>query len=72
MRVTIRALELPPAQHFAHSGRQIDGSSMASNRLMEDMGTSERFEGRDQYTTIVRSKPSQMVLNHPKLGRPQR
>src|SRR5260370_30250530 len=27
---------------------------------------------RDQYTTIVRSKPSQMVPNHPKSRRPQR
>jgi len=26
----------------------------------------------DQYTTIVRSKPAQMVLNHPKSRRPQR
>jgi hypothetical protein len=26
----------------------------------------------DQYTTIVRSKPSQMVLNHPKWMRLQR
>jgi hypothetical protein len=25
----------------------------------------------DQYTTIVRSKPSQMVLNHPKRRRAQ-
>ena len=25
-----------------------------------------RFVSRDQYTTIVRSKPYQMVLNHPK------
>src|SRR5258707_3544701 len=29
-------------------------------------------ESHDQYTTIVRSKPSQMVLNHPKSRRPQR
>lgn len=31
----------------------------------------ERFKGCDQYTTIVRSKPSQMVLNHPKWRRQQ-
>ncbi len=30
-----------------------------------------RPEARDQYTTIVRSKPSQMVLKHPKSRRPQ-
>jgi hypothetical protein len=28
--------------------------------------------GHDLYTTIVRSKPAQMVLNHPKSRRPQR
>jgi hypothetical protein len=30
------------------------------------------FDCRDQYTTIVRSKPAQMVLSHPKLVTPQR
>ena len=35
------------------------------------MHVSERgFAGHDQYTTVVRSKRSQMVLNHPKTTRP--
>jgi hypothetical protein len=37
-----------------------------------ERGQIEALESHDQYTTIVRSKPSQMVLNHPKWRRPQR
>jgi hypothetical protein len=46
---------------FSGSECQTDGRSSNSRGLL----------AHDQYTTIVRSKPAQKVLNHPKWRRPQ-
>ena len=48
-------------------------SSERIQRPIQNLRSGERlgFGIRDQYTTIVRTKPSRMVLNHPKKRRPQ-